>query len=91
MEVVQRVTPVDGETSHTKNFIEVVRSRKMEDLRCPIQAGSNIATFCQMGNIAYRTGDKIHWDNKKGMFNEAEANKYLAKDYQNGYSIPKVK
>ena len=49
--------PTDnGLDNHWKNFIEVVRSRKMEDLHCSIEAGAHVATVAQLGNISYRSG-----------------------------------
>ena len=63
MEAVARNQEVDdGLALHTKNFIEVIQSRKMEDLKCPVQVAAHVATVCQMGNIAFRTGKKIYWD-----------------------------
>ena len=62
----------------------------MADLNAPIQVGSDIAVFSQMGNIAYRTGKKIYWDKEKGKFTDDEANKLIAKEYHNGYKLPSV-
>jgi len=91
MEAVARQLRVDdGLTLHAKNFIEVVKSRKFENLHCPIQAGAHVATVCQMGNIAWRAGKKIYWDNTANKFTDSESNKYLAKEYHNGYTMPKV-
>ncbi len=73
---------------HTKNFIDVVKSRKMSDLTCSIQAGAHVATVCQMGNISYKTGAKVTWDGTK--FNESSANALVAAKYNNGYEVPKV-
>ena len=75
---------------HTVNFVEAVKSRKLDKLTCPIQAGAHVATVCQMGNISYRSGSKVSWDVSKGRFNEDKANAYLAAKYNNGYKIPKV-
>ncbi|MFZ9982611.1 MAG: Gfo/Idh/MocA family protein [Cyclobacteriaceae bacterium] len=75
---------------HTANFIDVVKSRKQEQLTCPIQAGAHVATVCQMGNISYRTGGRLYWDETKAQFREKEANSYLNASYKNGYSLPKV-
>ncbi|CAN5123328.1 Gfo/Idh/MocA family oxidoreductase [soil metagenome] len=75
---------------HTQNFIDVVKSRKMSDLHCSIQAGAHVATVCQMGNISYKTGDKVTWNASQGKFNEDKANAYLAAKYNNGFSLPKV-
>ena len=55
MEAVGRQKKVDdGLALHTKNFIDTVKSRKIEDLKCPIQVAAHVATVCQMGNIAFR-------------------------------------
>lgn len=91
MEAVARQKRVDdGVDLHTKNFIEIVRSRKMENLKCPVQLAAHVATVCDMGNIAYRTGKKIYWDAAANKFTDEEANKYLAAEYHNGYSLPKI-
>src|SRR5216110_2032216 len=91
MEAVTRQQKVDdGLALHTKNFIEVIQSRKFEDLKCPIQAGVHVATVCQMGNIAFRAGKKIYWEANANKFTDGDANKYLVAQYHNGYSIPKV-
>ena len=79
----------DGLANNTKNFIEVVKSREFSKLNAPIQAGATVATVCQMGNIAYRTGKKLNWDKDKGMFTDAEANKLITPVYHNNLILPK--
>jgi predicted dehydrogenase len=91
MEAVARQPRVDdGLALHTKNFVEAVQSRKMEDLHCPVQAAAHVATICDMGNIAFRAGKKIYWDAGANKFTDEEANQYLAARYHNGYTLPKV-
>lgn len=81
----------NGLDKHWENFVGVVKSRKLDDLHCSIQAGAHVATVAQMGNIAYRTGQKLTWDKAKGEFTDGKVNKqYLMKEYQNGYKLPKV-
>ncbi|MBE7178233.1 MAG: Gfo/Idh/MocA family oxidoreductase [Mucilaginibacter polytrichastri] len=80
----------DGLELHTRNFVDVVKSRKFDDLKAPIQAGAHVATVAQMGNIAYKTGKKIFWDKEKNVFTDDESNAFLAANYENGYSLPKV-
>lgn len=89
---VERRKPSDnGLDKHWQNFTSVIRSRKMEDLNCSIQTGAHIATVCQLGNIAFRTQEKLMWDHQKARFtNEAINRKYLGKTYHNGYKLPKV-
>jgi len=78
----------DGLVLHTANFIEAVKSRDKSSLNAPIEAGAHIAIFAQMGNIAYRTGKKIYWDEAKGRFNDPDADALLAAPYHNGYQLP---
>ncbi len=80
----------DGLLLHTTNFLDVIQSRKLDDLKAPIQVGSHVATVCQMGNIAFRTGKKIYWDAGKNKFTDNDANKFLAAEYHNGYKLPKL-
>jgi hypothetical protein len=59
-------------------------------LNAPVDVGRNVALVAQMGNLAYRTGEKIYWDNTKQLFNNAEANKLVSPAYQNGWKLPKI-
>jgi len=91
MEAVTFQPSIDnGLDKHMVNFITAVRNKSSEGLHAPIEAGAHIAIFSQMGNIAYRSKKKLFWDKNKRTFNDREADRYLAKSYQNGYSMPKV-
>jgi predicted dehydrogenase len=90
MEAVPRQLSVDnGLDMHAVNFLDVIKSRKLEDLHTPIQAGAHVATVAQLGNIAYKTGKKLNWDADKNRFDDSDANKLLAAQYHNGYKLPK--
>ena len=81
----------NGLNKHWENFVSVVKSRKMDDLHCPIQAGAHVATVAQMGNIAFRSGKKLEWNNAAHEFTDASINKeYLMKEYHSGYKLPKI-
>jgi len=81
----------NGLENHMVNFFSVVRSRKKEELNCSIQAAAHVATVAQMGNIAFRSGQKLSWDNAKHHFTDQQINdKYLLARYHNGYSLPKI-
>jgi predicted dehydrogenase len=81
----------NGLDKHWINFVDTVKSRKMENLHCSIQDGAHVATVAQMGNISFRTGKKLTWDKTKERFTDEAVNKaYLMKTYHNGYSLPKV-
>ncbi len=81
----------NGLDKHWLNFVSVVKSRKTEELNCSIQAGAHVATVAQMGNISFRSGQKLKWDKEKERFTDEAINKqYLMKEYHNGYMLPKV-
>jgi len=80
----------NGLDKHTVNFIKVMKSRKKNDLNCPIEAGARVAVNCHMGNIAQRTGEKIFWNGEGNTFNTANADKLIKPVYQNGWSFPKI-
>jgi predicted dehydrogenase len=81
----------NGVDKHMANFMSVVRSRKMEDLHCSIQDGSHVATVAQMGNISFRSGQRLTWDKAAGKFTDDKINQeYLMKEYHNGYKLPVI-
>ena len=73
---------------HTANFRDVVKSRKTEDLNCPIEAGARVAVNAHMGNIAYRTGQKIKWNGRQ--FDHREAQQLVTPTYHNNYRTPRA-
>jgi predicted dehydrogenase len=78
----------NGLEKHWENFISVVRSRKMEELRCPIEAGAHVATVAQMGNISFKSGQRVVWDKEAEKFTDNSLNKkYMMKEYHNGYKL----
>ncbi|MDX2070036.1 MAG: Gfo/Idh/MocA family oxidoreductase [Haliscomenobacter sp.] len=80
----------NGLDLHAQNFVDVMKSGKREDLACPIHAGATVAVNAHMGNVAYRTGEKIYWDAAKGKFNSKKANALILPKYHNGFDFPKV-
>ncbi len=76
---------------HTENFIAAVKENDHSMLNTPIESGSVAAINAQMGNIAYKTGEKIYWDSVKGNFGKnKKANKLIKANYNNGWKVPKV-
>ena len=70
-----------GLDAHTRNFLECIKSRK--DPNCTIEMGRNAALVAHLGNIAYRTGKKLDWDDSKSVItNEPAANSYLKPTYR---------
>lgn len=81
----------NGLEKHWENFVGVVRSGRKQDLNCPIDAGAHVATVAQMGNISFRSAQRLVWDKAGAKFTDEKVNKqYLMKEYHNGYKLPVV-
>jgi hypothetical protein len=81
----------NGLDKHWENFISVVRSRKMNELHCSIEDGAHVATVAQMGNISFRSGERVIWNKAAGKFTDEKLNqKYMMKEYHNGYRLPAI-
>ncbi len=80
----------NGLAKHTANFLDVVRTRKKEDLNCPFEAGAKVAIVSHMGNIAVRTGQKIYWNAPDNKFNVQAATQLVKPLYHNGWKLPMV-
>jgi len=75
---------------NTRNFIDAVKSRDNSHLNAPIKVGYDAALVCHMGNIAYKTGNRLYWDAVEGRFTDANANAFLNAEYHNGWELPGV-
>lgn len=81
----------NGLEKHWVNFTDAIRNNQPARLHCPLAAAAHVANVAQMGNIAYRSGQKLSWDKEKSRFTQKEINRqYLVKEYHNGYKLPVV-
>lgn len=79
----------DGQPNHVRDFLDCLRSRKRPV--ADIEIGHRSTNTCHLGNIAYRLGRKLVWDNETETFkNDAEANALLSREARKGYELPKV-
>ncbi|MBP1674776.1 MAG: inositol 2-dehydrogenase [Bacteroidetes bacterium] len=74
---------------HVRNFLDCVKNNTPGKLNAGIDIGRSVALVAQMGNIAYRTGEKVAWDDAKQLFKTKTANKLITPVYYNGYKLPK--
>ncbi|MBI4877314.1 MAG: Gfo/Idh/MocA family oxidoreductase, partial [Acidobacteria bacterium] len=75
--------------SHFENFIQCVRSRKMEDLYCEILQGHMSTALCHLANISYKLGRKLVFDPKTETFpGDGEASRLLTRVYRQPYTLP---
>ena len=74
---------------HVNNFISSIKSR--EKPICDVEIGKNAATLAHMGNVAYRTGNKLYWDASRNNFtNDAKANALIEPVYRQPWKFPKI-
>lgn len=73
---------------HARNFIDCIRSRKTP--AGDIESGHQSAALCHLGNIVARTGRTLRFDaSKEAVIGDAEANRYVAREYRRHWSTPK--
>ncbi len=80
----------NGLDLHTTNFLDAVKSRDRSILNAPIKVGYDAAVVSHMGNIAYKTGERLFWDAGQHQFTNATANAHLRNEYHNGWELPQV-
>jgi hypothetical protein len=75
--------------AHTTNFVECVRSRKTPN--ADIEIGHRGTSVALLGNIAMRTGKKLHWDAKKEEFTGAsDASAMLTRNLRKPWDLIKL-
>lgn len=85
---VQAADKTDHE-KHVMNFIESVKSRKRPI--CDVEVGRNAAVLAHMGNIAYRTGEKLEWNSDQKQFSgSAKGNALITPAYRLPWKLPGV-
>jgi predicted dehydrogenase len=78
----------NGLDRHTADFVACIKDRSRTPA-CPIESAANTAIVCQMGNVAFRTGRKVHWDAAAGNFkDDAQANALITPRYRAPYRLP---
>lgn len=86
---VQQRRDDGGLDAHMRNFVECIKSR--EQPKCNAAVAARAAVTAHLGNIAYRTGRRLTWDDATQSFvDDAEANSLLLPEYRSPWAIPSV-
>ena len=72
---------------HAANFINCIRNGNTPN--CPIEAGHLSAWYAHYGNIAYRSGETLHFTDKGELKNKGALTKYINPDYRGPWKLPK--
>ena len=72
--------------AHTVNFVESVRARKTP--HADIEIGHRSTSVALLGNIALKTGKKLHWDAQKEDFTDApDASRLLTRTLRKPWDL----
>ena len=72
----------DSHFDHVRNFLDCVKSRKRPI--SDIEIGHRSTSACLLGNVAYRSKERIVWDvaNERIIQGSPEAKKLLGREYR---------
>ncbi|MBI3208603.1 MAG: hypothetical protein HYZ37_06850 [Candidatus Solibacter usitatus] len=78
----------DGnEVHHFQNFFQAMRDRK--GLHAEIETGHKSTILCHLANIVAKTGRNLTFDGvKEQIVNDAEASRYLRREYRKHWAMP---
>jgi len=87
IEPVQKPGGGDPRPAHVRNFLDCVKSRRQ-----PVQhleSGHVVSTVAHLGNIAFRSGQRLHWDAAtESIVGNPEANRLVSVKYRQPWSLP---
>ncbi len=78
----------DGLDEHVQNFLKCIREGG--EVNTTVEIGAKTAIVSEMGNIAYRVGQRIHWNDTEKKFNEDEATKLMKLQYSENWKLPQI-
>ncbi|MGI8412943.1 MAG: Gfo/Idh/MocA family protein [Solirubrobacteraceae bacterium] len=83
-----------GDTGpHMQNFLEAVKSRRIEDLNGDVAKGATSVNLVHMANISYRLGRKLEIEDPVALTfkNDAQANAMKTRpEYRKPYVVPTI-
>ncbi|HPO15570.1 MAG TPA: Gfo/Idh/MocA family oxidoreductase [Candidatus Hydrogenedentes bacterium] len=81
--------PKPEDINHFQHFLNVVKSRKQEDIHGNALEGHISSAHCHLANIAYRIGRTLEFDPQTETFKKAkDANKLLRRKYHPDFTVP---
>src|SRR5579872_1386378 len=82
----KQTNTTDATQRHAANFIDCVRSRNPPNAE--IETGHRSTTIAHIGNIAFKTGKKLHWNSDSEEFiADAEASKLLSRQARKPWDL----
>ncbi|HEX5482123.1 MAG TPA: Gfo/Idh/MocA family oxidoreductase [Terriglobia bacterium] len=78
----------DAHFDHIRNFLDCVKSRQRPI--SDIEIGHRSTSVCLLGNVAFRSKQRIEWDVEKQQLqekNDSSARQYLTRDYREPWKL----
>ena len=87
METIHMKRANSSHLDQVRNFLDSVKSRKLP--RSDIEIGHRSTASCHLGNVAFRSKQRIVWDSAQERILEGgpEANKFLAREYRKPWKL----
>jgi predicted dehydrogenase len=77
----------DPRPAHVRNFLDCVKSRQRPVL--DVELGHHVSTVAHLGNIAFRSGEKIVWDPQaRKITNHPAADRLVGVKYRKPWKLP---
>ena len=77
----------DPRPAHVRNFLDCVRSRRQPVLN--LEVAHRVSTIAHLGNLAFRTGQKLRWDGAaEKITGHPEANRLVSAPYREPWQLP---
>ncbi len=71
---------------HIREFLDATKSRQRTT--CDVEYGHRLTKGGLLANIAYRTGERLHWDDAQERFTgRTQANRYVTRQYRKPWKL----
>ena len=71
---------------HVREFLDAIKSRQRTS--CNVEYGHMLTKGSLLANIAFRTGERLHWDDSHEKFTgHTQANRYVTRQYRKPWKL----
>ena len=84
----KRVTAIPKSIGHHREWLEAIRNQGVTT--CNFDYSGALAESVQLGNVAYRCGEKLEWDTQRGEVTNGAAAKaapFIERRYRKGWQL----
>jgi hypothetical protein len=80
------ITPIPDSKGHVREFLDAIKSRGTTS--CNVDYGFMVTKGGLLANIAYRTGERLTWDDAHEKFTgHTQANKFVTRHYRKPWKL----